>query len=84
MNNGGRSPCPDEPDIRLSVELSGVRIYFAACLTAALVFVCDVAARRPGTVAVYPGHCAGLPRLPNERRAPRGAAIHIGGGMTPK
>ncbi|MGW0329015.1 hypothetical protein [Nocardia sp. NPDC003183] len=67
MNNGGRSPRPDEPDIRLSVELSGVRVYFAACLTAALVFVCDVAARRPGTVAVYPGHCAGLPRLPNER-----------------
>ncbi|MGW5440756.1 hypothetical protein [Nocardia ignorata] len=40
---------------------------FVACLTAALVFVCDVAARRPGTVAVYPGHRAGLPRLPNER-----------------
>ncbi|MBF6399215.1 hypothetical protein IU438_25890 [Nocardia cyriacigeorgica] len=40
---------------------------FVACLTAALVFVCDVAARRPGTVAIYPGHCTGLPRLPNER-----------------
>lgn len=67
MNNGGRSPRPNEPDIRLGVELAGVRVDFAACLTAALVFVCDVAARRPGTVAVHPGLCAGLPRLPNER-----------------
>ncbi|WP_156910397.1 hypothetical protein [Nocardia mangyaensis] len=40
---------------------------FAACLTAALVFVCDVAARRPGTVTVQPGNCTGLPRLPAER-----------------
>ncbi|MGQ4600322.1 hypothetical protein [Nocardia sp. R6R-6] len=53
--------------MRLSVLISSVRMDFAACLTAALVFVCDVADRRPGTVAVYPGHCAGLPRLPNER-----------------
>ncbi|MEV6361385.1 hypothetical protein [Nocardia asteroides] len=44
-----------------------MRMDFVACLTAALVFVCDVAARRPGTVAVYSGHSAGLPRLPNER-----------------
>lgn len=67
MNSGGRSPLPDEPDIRLCVELAGMRVYFAACLTAALVFVCEVSARRPGSVAVYGGHCAGLPRLPNER-----------------
>ena len=67
MSNGGRSPCPDEPDIHLAVQFPSVRIDFAACLTAALVFVCDVTARRPGTVAVYPGHCGGLPRLPNER-----------------
>lgn len=67
MSNRGRSPCPDEPDIRLTVQFSSVRMDFVACLTAALVFVCDVAARRPGTVAVYPGYCAGLPRLPNER-----------------
>ncbi|MFF0532640.1 MULTISPECIES: hypothetical protein [Nocardia] len=40
---------------------------FVACLTAALVFVCDVAAHRPGTVTVEPGTCAGLPRLPAER-----------------
>lgn len=44
-----------------------VRIDFAACLTAALVFVCDVGARRPCTVAVDFEHCVGLPRLPNER-----------------
>lgn len=53
MNNGGRSPRPDEPDIRLSVELAGVRVYFAACLTAALVFVCG----RPP-----PRHCRRLSR----------------------
>lgn len=64
---GGQSPCPDEPDIRLSVWISSVRMDFAACLTAALVFVCDVATHRPGTVTVHPGRCIGLPRLPNER-----------------
>ncbi len=68
MNHSGRqSPRPDEPDVRLTVRISSVRMDFAACLTAALVFVCDVAAYRPGTVAVYPGRCTGLPRLPNER-----------------
>ncbi|MFF2392667.1 hypothetical protein [Nocardia sp. NPDC058114] len=67
MNIGGRSPCPDEPDIHLAIQFPSVRMEFAACLTAALVFVCDVAAHRPGTVAVYPSHCTGLPRLPNER-----------------
>ncbi len=61
------SPRPDEPDVRLSVLISSVRMEFAACVTAALVFVCDVAAHRPGTVAVHPGRCTGLPRLPNER-----------------
>ncbi|MFG2446656.1 hypothetical protein ACGFQG_27675 [Nocardia fluminea] len=40
---------------------------FVACLTAALVFVCDVTARRPGTVTVEFSHRAGLSRLPNER-----------------
>ncbi|WP_170112352.1 hypothetical protein [Nocardia fluminea] len=44
-----------------------MRVYFAACLTAALVFVCEFAARRPGSVTVRPGHCTGLPRLPAER-----------------
>ncbi len=68
MNNGNRqSPRPDEPDVRLSILISSVRMEFAACITAALVFVGDVTARRPGTVSVYPGQCTGLPRLPNER-----------------
>ncbi len=62
-----QSPRPDEPDVRLSVLMSSVRMEFAACITAALVFICDVAVHRPGTVAVSPGQCAGLPRLPNER-----------------
>ncbi|MGY2125876.1 hypothetical protein ACW9HJ_30910 [Nocardia gipuzkoensis] len=62
-----RSPCPDEPDVHLSVLISSVRMEFVACVTAALVFVCDVAARHPGTVTVQSGTCAGLPRLPGER-----------------
>ena len=62
-----RSPCPDEPDIHLTVQFANIRMDFAACLTAALVFVQDMAARRPCTVAVDSGHCVGLPRLPNER-----------------
>ncbi|MEV6059897.1 hypothetical protein AB0L62_07815 [Nocardia asteroides] len=61
------SPRPDEPDVRLSVLISSVRMEFAACVTAALVFVCDVATHRPGTVTVQTGTCAGLPRLPTER-----------------
>lgn len=61
------SPCPDEPDVRVTVEFSSLRMDFVACLTAALVFVCDVGARRPCGVAVDSGDCAGLPRLPNER-----------------
>jgi hypothetical protein len=67
MKPGGRSPCPDEPDIHLTVQLASVQMDFVACLTAALVFVCDVAARRPCTVAVSSGGCIGLPRLPCER-----------------
>lgn len=67
MNLGCPSPLPDEPDIHLTVQFSTVRMDFAACLTAALVFVQDVAARRPCTVAVNSGHCVGLARLPNER-----------------
>ena len=67
VNEDGRSPRPEEPDIHLTIQFSCVRVDFVACLTAALVFVCDVTARRPGTVVVDFRHCAGLPRLPNER-----------------
>ncbi len=62
-----RSPCPDEPDIHLTIQFASVRMDFAACLTAAMVFVQDMASRRPCAVAVDSGHCVGLPRLPNER-----------------
>ncbi|APE36434.1 hypothetical protein BOX37_23680 [Nocardia mangyaensis] len=67
MNHGSRSPCPDEPDVHLTIQFTSVRMDFVACLTAALVFVCEVTARRPGTVTVDPSYCAGLSRLPNER-----------------
>ncbi|MFE3321988.1 hypothetical protein [Nocardia sp. NPDC059195] len=67
MSDSRQSPCPGEPDVRLTVQLAGVRVHFAACLTAALVFVCEATARRPGSVAVRTGHCTGLPRLPTER-----------------
>lgn len=67
MNHGGRSPRPDEPDVHIMIQFACVRMDFVACLTAALVFVCDATVRRPGTVAVDSRHCAGFPRLPNER-----------------
>jgi hypothetical protein len=67
MNHGGHSPFPDEPDIHLTITFSSVRMDFVACLTAALVFVCEVTTRRPGTIAVDSRHCAGFPRLPCER-----------------
>ncbi len=67
MNLSGHSPCPDEPDIHLTIKFSSVRMDFVACLTAALVFVCEVTARRPGTVAVDSRHNAAFPRLPCER-----------------
>ncbi|WP_280341139.1 hypothetical protein [Nocardia neocaledoniensis] len=63
----GRSPRPDEPDIRVLVQFTCVRMEFAACRTAALAFVQDIAAKRPCSVAVDSRPCGGLPRLPNER-----------------
>ncbi|MFE7798692.1 hypothetical protein [Nocardia sp. NPDC057440] len=54
--------------MHLSVHLHDVRMDFAACLTAALLFVQDFRARHyPDAVQVLPGDTAGLPRLPNER-----------------
>jgi hypothetical protein len=67
MKPGGRSPRPEEPDIHLEVQFDSVRLYFVACLTAAMVFICDVNTRRPGTVTVTSGRCAEGPRLPCER-----------------
>ncbi|TQM32619.1 hypothetical protein [Nocardia bhagyanarayanae] len=67
MKTGKRSPCPEEPDIRLVVQFATIRMEFVACLTAALVFVQDVARRRLCDVTVACGHYPDLPRLPNER-----------------
>lgn len=67
MNTSGRSPHPHEPDIRLTIQFPSVRMDFVACLTAAFVFVQDIAVRRSCTVAIDSGHCTGLRRLPNER-----------------
>jgi|GEM_PF-2743492 len=66
--NANESPLPEEHDVHLSVQLRDVRVDFAACLTAALLFIQDFRAHRfPDAVHVIPGDAAGLPRLPNER-----------------
>jgi hypothetical protein len=50
------------------VYLHDQRMDFAACLTAALVFVQEWNAHhRPDAVTVLPGDPTGLPRLPCER-----------------
>lgn len=67
MKPGKQSPCPDEPDIRLMVQFAAIRMEFVACLTAAMVFVQDVARRSLCDVTVTTAHYADLPRLPNER-----------------
>jgi len=62
------SPLPDESDVHLSVFLHGVRMDFAACVTAALTFVQEHEARHYiDSVDVLPGSTIGLRRLPNER-----------------
>lgn len=56
--------------MRLSIQLAeNMRVDFAACLTAAMVFVQVWAAREHhfGTLTVHHGNTAGLPRLPTER-----------------
>ncbi|WP_067474041.1 hypothetical protein [Nocardia amamiensis] len=61
------SPLPNDPDVHLSVFLHGVRLDFAACLTAALVFVQEHRERHyVDAVEVLPD-ADGWPRLPNER-----------------
>ncbi|WP_280295733.1 hypothetical protein [Nocardia abscessus] len=62
------SPIPDEPDVRLCMILRGVQFHFAACRTAARVFVREQQHRRYfDTVWVAPGSAAGLRRMANER-----------------
>ncbi|MEV6340602.1 hypothetical protein AB0M12_38515 [Nocardia vinacea] len=57
-----------EPDVHLSVNLHGVRMEFAACFTAAFIFVQEWSIRcRPNAITVLPGSTDGLVRLPAER-----------------
>ncbi|MEV6062831.1 hypothetical protein AB0L62_22755 [Nocardia asteroides] len=67
MKPGKRSPRPQEPDVRLMVQFATIRMEFVACLTAALVFVQDVAGRNRCEVTVAGAYYTDLPRLPNER-----------------
>ncbi|WP_330250499.1 hypothetical protein OG874_30280 [Nocardia sp. NBC_00565] len=54
--------------MHLSVFVHGVRMDYAACLTAALVFVSEHRARHYlDAVNMLPGDTTGLRRLPNER-----------------
>ncbi|WP_327110926.1 hypothetical protein OHB12_24290 [Nocardia sp. NBC_01730] len=62
------SPLPDEPDVHLCVHLRGVQFHFAACLSAAKVFVQEhLRCRYADDVKVLPGDTGGLPRMANER-----------------
>jgi len=62
------SPLPDEPDVHLSVFLHGARFDFAACLTAAVLFVQEHWKRHyVDAVHVLPDSAEGWPRLPCER-----------------
>ncbi|MFE7742273.1 hypothetical protein [Nocardia sp. NPDC057455] len=61
------SPQPEEPDVWLTLTVGGVRFHFVACLTAALVFICDLQQHRlADTVRVSDSGPADVPRLPNE------------------
>ncbi|MGW4093033.1 hypothetical protein [Nocardia sp. NPDC004750] len=63
-----RSPRPHERDVHLSIQFHDVRLNFAACASAAALFVQEWRARHyEDAVTVLPGDPAGLPRLPNER-----------------
>ncbi|MFF2554119.1 hypothetical protein ACFVUS_24185 [Nocardia sp. NPDC058058] len=62
------SPHPGEQDVHISVQLAGIRFDFAACLSAALLFVHEwLTLHYPEHVTIVRGSTAGLPRLPNER-----------------
>ncbi|WP_327111722.1 hypothetical protein OHB12_26590 [Nocardia sp. NBC_01730] len=68
VKGANTSPRPEEPDVHLSVFLHGARFDFAACLTAALLFIQDHQTRHHAdAVTVLPGDTAELPRLPCER-----------------
>ncbi|MFI7670503.1 hypothetical protein [Nocardia sp. NPDC049526] len=62
------SPRPDEPDVHLSVFLRGVRLDYAACLTAALIFTREHQRRHyADAVTIDLGETSRYPRLPCER-----------------
>lgn len=61
------SPRPEEPDVHLSMFLHSARFEFAACVTAALLFVQEWRTIRSEEITVLPGHPHGLSRLPCER-----------------
>lgn len=66
--SGMTSPLPDEPDVHLIVRIRGHHLHYAACVTAALVFVQDANVRRcADAVIVASGATDRLPRLPCER-----------------
>ncbi|UGT64203.1 hypothetical protein [Nocardia asteroides] len=68
MSASAMSPLPHEPDVRLSVFLRGTRFDFAACVTAALLFVQEHQQRHyVEAVSVTASGADELPRLPNER-----------------
>lgn len=65
--HGMTSPLPHEPDVHLIVRIRGRNLHYAACLTAALVFVQDESIHRcTDGVAVAGGATDQLPRLPCE------------------
>jgi hypothetical protein len=62
------SPAPHEQDVHLSVLLHGIRLDFAACMSAALAFIQEARAIQCcDAISVTPDDPQGLPRLPNER-----------------
>ncbi|MFC8526151.1 hypothetical protein [Nocardia sp. NPDC057227] len=62
-----KSPRPEEPDIWLTLAVGGVEFEFIACLTAALIFVCDLERHRcADRVQVSAQGDVHTPRLPNE------------------
>ncbi|MFI5779852.1 hypothetical protein [Nocardia sp. NPDC051570] len=62
------SPRPLEADVHLSVFLHGLRFDFAACLSAATVFVQEWRDKHwQDAIDVIDDDPHGLPRLPNER-----------------
>ncbi|MBF6192252.1 hypothetical protein [Nocardia implantans] len=62
------SPLPHEPDVHLSVFLHGARFDFAACFTAAVLFVREHRKRHyVDAVHVLADSAEGWPRLPCER-----------------